>query len=160
MQNFWALGAPPPDLRAYGGLGLFPQTPSLRQQGASPQDPHCLRRLGAPPPHPLSSPPLRISGYAPAHLRRQKVGCSRVLEPAKNRSSITTHRLSIVATWRKRSTLVVGLTPATLLTQSRTLVDYRPFHSRRLCWTLAVVGWRKIFSLTPFQNFFFFFVTL
>ena len=40
MQNFRALGAPPPDPRASGGCGLRPQTP----QTASP---------------------LRISGYAP-----------------------------------------------------------------------------------------------
>ena len=39
MQNFRALGAPPPDPRASGGWGLCPQTPSLRQLGASPPDP-------------------------------------------------------------------------------------------------------------------------
>ena len=46
MQNFRALGAPPPDPRASGGWGLCPQTPSLRRLGASPPDPqnsppHC-----------------------------------------------------------------------------------------------------------------------
>ena len=43
MQNFRALGAPPPDPRASGGWGLCPQTPN-------------------------TAPPLRISGYAPEHL--------------------------------------------------------------------------------------------
>ena len=39
MQNFRALGAPPPDPRASGGWGICPQTPSLRQRGAFPQAP-------------------------------------------------------------------------------------------------------------------------
>ena len=40
MQNFQALGAPPPDPRASSGWGLGPQTPnSLRQLGALPLDP-------------------------------------------------------------------------------------------------------------------------
>ena len=39
MQNFQALGAPPPDPRASGGWGLCPQAPILRQLGAPPQDP-------------------------------------------------------------------------------------------------------------------------
>ena len=34
MQNFRALGAPPPDPRASGGWGLRPQTPK-------PAPPHC-----------------------------------------------------------------------------------------------------------------------
>ena len=34
MQNFLALGDPPPDPRASGG------SPSLRRLGASPPDPH------------------------------------------------------------------------------------------------------------------------
>ena len=46
MQNFQALGAPPPDPRASGGWGLCPQTPK-------------------------TAPPLRISGYAPAHFYSQ-----------------------------------------------------------------------------------------
>ena len=51
--------APPPDPRASGGWELCPQTPSLR-------------RLGAPPLLAQnSSPPLRISGYAPAHSQVQ-----------------------------------------------------------------------------------------
>ena len=58
MQNFRALGAPAPDPRASGGWRLCPQTPSLRQLGASPPDPHWPPAAGAPP-------PLRISGYAP-----------------------------------------------------------------------------------------------
>ena len=48
MQNFRALGAPPPDPRASVGWGLCPQTPIG------------LRRLPQTQP-----PPLRISGYAP-----------------------------------------------------------------------------------------------
>ena len=42
MQNFRALGAQPPDLRASSGWGLRPQTPKL-------------------------APQLRISGYAPVN---------------------------------------------------------------------------------------------
>ena len=53
MQNFRALGAPPPDPRGSGGWGLCPKTPIG------------LRRLDAPPP-PNTAPQLRISGYAPA----------------------------------------------------------------------------------------------
>ena len=59
MQNFQALGAPPPDPRASGGWGLCPQTPSLGQLGASPPDPQ-------------NSPPLRISGYALGNLYRAR----------------------------------------------------------------------------------------
>ena len=66
MQKFPALWAPPPDPRVSGGWGLCPQTPSLRRLGARPQTPIGLRRLGAPPLDPPNSPPLRISGYAPA----------------------------------------------------------------------------------------------
>ena len=55
MQNFRALGAPPPDLRASGSWGLCTQTPSLRQVGASPPDPQTW------------PPSLRISGYALDH---------------------------------------------------------------------------------------------
>ena len=40
MQNFRALGAPPPGPRSSGGWGLCPRTPSLRRLGASPPDPH------------------------------------------------------------------------------------------------------------------------
>ena len=54
MQNFQALGAPPPDSRASGGWRLCPQTPSRRRLGALPPDPHWP---------PAAS--LRISGYAP-----------------------------------------------------------------------------------------------
>ena len=53
MQNFWALGALPPDPRASRGMGPCPQTPFLR-------------RLGASPPDPQNSLPKRISGHAPA----------------------------------------------------------------------------------------------
>ena len=45
MQNFRALGAPPPDPDVSGGWGLFPQAPRPPKQ----------------------FPPLRISGYAPDH---------------------------------------------------------------------------------------------
>ena len=66
MQNFRALGAPPPDPRASGGWGLYPQTPSLRQLGASPPDPHWPPAAGGSAPRPPTRPPpLRISGYAP-----------------------------------------------------------------------------------------------
>ena len=57
MENFRALGAPPPDPRASGGWGLCPHTPSLRRLGALPHTPIGLRRLGAPPPDPQNSPP-------------------------------------------------------------------------------------------------------
>ena len=49
MQNFRALGAPPPGPRASGGWGLCPRTPSLRRLGASPPDPHCLSSPKQPP---------------------------------------------------------------------------------------------------------------
>ena len=71
MQNFRALGAPPPDPRASGGWGLCPQTPSLRQLGASPPDPHWHPAAGGSAPRPPKQPPpLRISGYAPDHYAR------------------------------------------------------------------------------------------
>ena len=71
MQNFRALGAPPPDPRASGGWGLCPQTPSLRQLGASPPDPHWPPAAGGSAPRPPKQPPpLRISGYAPAYPYR------------------------------------------------------------------------------------------
>ena len=57
MQNFQALGAPPPNPRASGGWGLCPQTPNG------------LQRLEAPPQDPPKQPPqLRISGYVPTTL--------------------------------------------------------------------------------------------
>ena len=67
MQNFRALGAPPPDPRASGGWGLCPQTPSLRQLEVSPPDPHWPPAAGGSAPRPPNTapPPLRISGYAP-----------------------------------------------------------------------------------------------
>ena len=49
MQNFRALGALPPDPRAFGGWGLCPQTPSLQRLGASPPDPHWLYSPKQPP---------------------------------------------------------------------------------------------------------------
>ena len=73
MQNFLALGAPPPDPRASGGWGLCPQTPSLQQLGASPpaaggfapRPPLASGGWGLSPQTPQTAPPLRISGYAP-----------------------------------------------------------------------------------------------
>ena len=40
MQNFRALGAPPPDHRASGGWGLRPHTPSIQGLRTSPPDPY------------------------------------------------------------------------------------------------------------------------
>ena len=57
MQNFRALGAPPPDPRASGGWGLCPQTPSLRRLGASPPDPHWPPAAGGSAPRPPKQPP-------------------------------------------------------------------------------------------------------
>ena len=72
MQNFRALGAPPPHPRASGGWGLCPQTPSLRRLGASPPDPHWPPAAGGSAPRPPKQPPpLPISGYAP--------GCNEVI---------------------------------------------------------------------------------
>ena len=62
MQNFQALGAPPPDPRASGGC---PKPLASGGWGLRLQTPIGLRRLGAPPPDPQTAPPLRISGYAP-----------------------------------------------------------------------------------------------
>ena len=58
MQNFRALGAPPPDPRASGGWGLCPQTPSLRQLGASPPGPHWPPAAGGSAPRPPKQPPI------------------------------------------------------------------------------------------------------
>ena len=55
MQNFRALGAPPPDPRASGSWGLCPRPP-LASGG-----------WGLRPQIPQTAPPLRISGYAPAY---------------------------------------------------------------------------------------------
>ena len=56
MQNFRALEALPPHSRASGGWWLCPQTPNLRQLGASPQTLTGLRRLGASPQTPETAP--------------------------------------------------------------------------------------------------------
>ena len=64
MQNFRALEAPPPDPCASGGWGRSPQTPSLRQLGASSPDPRWPPATGGPRPPRQPPPPLRISGYA------------------------------------------------------------------------------------------------
>ena len=72
MQNLRALGAQPSEVRASGGWGLCPQTPSLHQLGAHPQTPIGLRQQGVPPPDPQKSPSsLRISCYAPSVICRQ-----------------------------------------------------------------------------------------
>ena len=65
MQNFQALGAPPPDPRASSTGGFAPKPQVSGSWGLRPKTPIGLRRLGAPPPDPQNSPPLRISGYAP-----------------------------------------------------------------------------------------------
>ena len=57
MQNFRALGAPPPEPRASGGWGLCPQTPSLRRLGASSPDPHWSPAAGGSAPRPPKQPP-------------------------------------------------------------------------------------------------------
>ena len=69
QQNakFSSAGGSAPRPRASSGWGLCPQTPSLGR--LHPQNPIGLRRLGAPPPAPQNSPPLRNSGYAPGHIR-------------------------------------------------------------------------------------------
>ena len=54
MQNFRALGAPPPDPRASGGFA--PKPPASGGWGLRPQTPIGLRRLGAPPPDPQTAP--------------------------------------------------------------------------------------------------------
>ena len=83
MQNFRALGAPPPDPRASGGWGLCPQTPSLRQLGASPPDPHWHPAAGGSAPRPPKQPPpLRISGYAPARPNHTCIRLAYAYQPA------------------------------------------------------------------------------
>ena len=52
MQNYWALGALPPDLCASRGWGFAPRPPASGGWGLRPQTPK-------------TAPPLRISGYAP-----------------------------------------------------------------------------------------------
>ena len=55
--KFSSAGAPPPDPRASGGWGLYPQTPSLRQLGASPPDPHWPPAAGGSASRPPKQPP-------------------------------------------------------------------------------------------------------
>ena len=57
MQNFRALGAPPPGPRASGGWGLCPRTPSLQRLGASPPDPHWHPAAGGSAPRTPKQPP-------------------------------------------------------------------------------------------------------
>ena len=65
MQNFRALGAPPPYPQASGGWELCPQTPSLQRLGVLSPDPQWPPAAGSFTPTQKNSPPLRISGYAP-----------------------------------------------------------------------------------------------
>ena len=56
MQNFRALGAPPPD-PVPPAAGAFPPSPQPPAAGGfAPRPPIGLRRLGAPPPDPPNSP--------------------------------------------------------------------------------------------------------
>ena len=57
MQNFRALGAPAPDPRTTGGWGLYLKTPSLRQLGSSPPDPHWPPAAGGSAPRQPKQPP-------------------------------------------------------------------------------------------------------
>ena len=57
MQNFRALGAPPPDPVPPAAGGFAPKPPATGSWGLRPQTPIGLRRLGAPPPDPPNSPP-------------------------------------------------------------------------------------------------------
>ena len=93
----------------------------------------------------------RRSRLRHTRLRRQKVGCPRVLEPAKNRSPLIALRYVKEAYYGIPVLWLIRQLP--VFTQSRTLVDSCLFHCRRqigsqfrLCWTLAVVGWRKVLS--------------
>ena len=48
--------------------GFAPRFPASGGLGLRSQISNCLPRLEAPLPNPQNSPPLRISGYAPAHI--------------------------------------------------------------------------------------------
>ena len=54
--KFSSAGGSAPDPRA-SGLGLCPQTPSLKQLGASPPDPHWPPAAGGSAPSPPKQPP-------------------------------------------------------------------------------------------------------
>ena len=58
MQNFRALGAPPPDPRASGGWGFVPHPQSPAAGSFDPRPPLAIFPKTA-------LAPLRISGYAP-----------------------------------------------------------------------------------------------
>ena len=68
MQNFRAC------LRR---LGAFPL--NLQRLGASPPDPHWPPAAGGSAPRPPKQPPLRISGYAPVHVRYLVSALHRIL---------------------------------------------------------------------------------
>ena len=59
----WGLRPQTPVPPAAGGFAS--KSPASGGWGLRPQTPIGLRRLGALPPDPQNSPPLRISGYAP-----------------------------------------------------------------------------------------------
>ena len=66
MQNFRALGAPPPAPLPSAAEGFAPKPPPSGGWGFRPQTPIGFRRLRATSPGPQISPlPIRISGYAP-----------------------------------------------------------------------------------------------
>ena len=88
MQNFRALGAPPPHPCASGGWGLCPKTPSLWWLGALPPDPHWPPAAGAPPPEPKhTASPLRLSGYAPGVTAFQNNNMAAILSSRKRIST-------------------------------------------------------------------------
>ena len=66
MQNFRAMGAKPPDPRA-------PKPPASGGWGLRPQTPLVSGGWGLRPQTPQTTPPLRISGYAPGIERRSSV---------------------------------------------------------------------------------------
>ena len=64
----WGLRPQAPVPPAAGGFA--PQPTASGGWGLRLQTPIGIRRLGAPPPEPQNSPPLRISGYAPALVHK------------------------------------------------------------------------------------------
>ena len=64
MQNFRALGAPPPDPRASGGWGFAPRPPPSVSWGLRPQPPWAFGGWRLRPQTQKLALPLRISGYA------------------------------------------------------------------------------------------------
>ena len=95
MQNFRALGAPPPDPRASDGWGLCPQAPSLWRLEASPPDPHWPLAAGGSAPRPPKQPhhyeflATRLLTVKPAlekHLSEEAdAGMQRLLQIGKSK---------------------------------------------------------------------------